>query len=81
MATDQYRFWTEWSEEDGEWAGLCDGFPLLSWLEQDREAAESGIRSVVAETVEYLLAQGKPLPEPGVEWPPQVLTPQGQGTS
>ena len=33
MVIDQYRFWSEWSEEDGEWVGLCDGFPLLSWLE------------------------------------------------
>lgn len=30
MAIDQYRFWTEWSEEDGEWAGQCDEFPLIS---------------------------------------------------
>ena len=72
MAIDQYRFWTEWSEEDGEWVGLCDGFPLISWLESDREAAESGIRAVVAEAVEHLSAQGKPLPVPGAEWPPQV---------
>lgn len=25
MVTDRYRFWTEWSEEDGECVGLCDG--------------------------------------------------------
>ncbi len=72
MAVDQYRFWTEWSEEDGEWVGLCDGFPLISWLEPEREAAELGIQSVVTETVEHLLAQDKPLAKPGVEWPPQV---------
>lgn len=39
--------------------GLCDGFPLVSWLEPDREAAEAGIRAVVAETVEHLRARGK----------------------
>ncbi|WP_419926207.1 hypothetical protein [Candidatus Poriferisocius sp.] len=72
MTIDQYRFWTEWSDEDDEWVGLCDGFPLISWLEPDREAAEAGIRAVVAETVEHLLARGKPLPEPGVEWPPKA---------
>lgn len=71
MANDRYRFWTEWSEEDGEWVGLCDGFPLVSWLEPDREAAEAGIRTLVAEAIEYLTAEGKPLPEPDVEWPPR----------
>ena len=61
---DVYRFWTKWSEEDQEWVGLCDAFPLMSWLEPDREAAETGIRSVVAEAIEILKAEGKPLPPP-----------------
>ena len=79
MVIDQYRFWTEWSDEDGEWVGLCDGLPMVSWLEPERELAESGIRAVVAEAIEHLTAQGKPLPEPGVTWPPQVLASQGKG--
>ena len=61
---DVYRFWTEWSEEDQEWVGLCDAFPLMSWLEPDRKAAESGIRSVVAEAIEMLEAEGRPPPPP-----------------
>lgn len=61
---DVYRFWTEWSQEDQEWVGLCDAFPLMSWLESDREAAETGIRSVVAEAIEILKAEGQPLPPP-----------------
>ena len=69
-----YRYWTEWSEENREWVGLCDGFPLVSWLEPDRQAAEDGIRAVVAEAVEHLRAQGKPVPEPGVAWPPHAAT-------
>ena len=48
----EYRFRTEWSEEDQEWVGLCDAFPLASWLEPDREAAETGIRAVVAEVLD-----------------------------
>ena len=72
MAEQEYRYWTAWSEEDGEWVGLCDRFLLVSWLEQDREAAEKGIRAVIAEAIEHLRTQGKPLPEPGVEWPPTV---------
>ena len=74
MVEHEYRYWTEWSDEDGEWVGLCDGFPLISWLEPDREAAESGIRAVVAEAVELLRAEGKPVPAPGTTWPPQALT-------
>ncbi|WP_419946397.1 antitoxin HicB [Candidatus Poriferisodalis sp.] len=61
---DKYQFRTEWSEEDQEWVGLCGAFPLLSWLEPDREAAETGIRSVVAEAIEILKAEGQPLPPP-----------------
>lgn len=71
MDEEQYRYWTEWSEEDGEWAGLCDGFPLVSWLDPDREAAAAGIRAVVAEVVDQLRAQGRALPRPGVQWPPR----------
>ena len=73
MAIDRYRFWAEWSDKDGEWVGLCNGFPLVGWLEPTRDAAEVGIRAVVAEAIEYLVAEGKPLPEPGVTWPSQVL--------
>ena len=54
MAIDQYRFWTEWSEEDGESAYA---FPLVSWLEPDREAADSGFRTVVSEAIEDLAAE------------------------
>ena len=71
MGEAQYRYWTIWSDEDGEWVGLCDGFPLLSWLEPDREAAETGIRALVTEVVGDLKAQGRPLPPPEVQWPPR----------
>jgi len=36
----------------------------MSWLEPDRKAAETGIRSVVAEAIEILKAEGQPLPPP-----------------
>lgn len=49
--------------------------------EPDREAAEAGIRAVVAETVEHLQAQGKPLPEPGVKWLPQQSGHRSRATS
>lgn len=78
MADHEYRFWTEWSQEDGEWVGLCDGFPLVSWLEPDREKAEAGIRAVVAEIVGNLREEGRPVPGPGVRWPPQTAAHPGQ---
>ncbi|MCY3951051.1 MAG: antitoxin HicB [bacterium] len=67
MAEKRYRYWTEWSEEDGEWVGLCDGFPLVSWLDPDRDRAEAGIRDVIAEVIEDLVARGRTLPRPGVQ--------------
>jgi hypothetical protein len=73
MAVPQYRYWTVRSDEDGEWVGLCDGFPLLSWLEPDREAAEAGIRALVAEVIGDLKAQDRPLPLPEVRWPPRQM--------
>ncbi len=61
---DEYQFWTEWSEEDQEWVGLCDAFPLVSCLEPERDAAEAGIRSVVADVLDLLKAEEKQLPPP-----------------
>jgi hypothetical protein len=44
----------EWSQDDGEWVGLVDEFPSLSWLAADPAEAMQGIRdlaeSVVADT-------------------------------
>lgn len=71
MGEPRYRFWTEWSGEDSEWVGRCDGFPLLSWLDPERESAAAGIRALVDEVCGYLSAHGKPLPEPGTQWPPK----------
>ena len=35
--SDKYTFRVTWSEEDGEFIGLCAEFPSVSWL------AESGV--------------------------------------
>lgn len=73
MADPHYRYWTVWSDDDGEWVGLCNGFPLLSWLEPDRAAAEAGIRALVAEVVGDLKARDRPLPPADVQWPPRKV--------
>ena len=66
MATSElpskYRFRTEWSTEDQEWVGLCDAFPLASWLQPEREAAEAGIRAVVAEVLDMRDTGSDPQP-------------------
>ena len=61
---DRYAYRVMWSEEDGEYVGLCAEFPSLSWLASAPEAALEGIRRVVADVVADLGASGEPDPEP-----------------
>ena len=61
---DRYTYRILWSEEDQEHVGLCAEFPGLSWLEASPEAALSGIRQLIKETVADLLEQEEPIPEP-----------------
>jgi predicted HicB family RNase H-like nuclease len=62
--SDKYGFRVEWSEEDGEYVGLCAELPSLSWVAKSAEAALRGIRRVVKEAVRDMLASGEPVPEP-----------------
>jgi predicted RNase H-like HicB family nuclease len=50
MKNDRYTYRVTWSEEDGEYVGLCVEFPSLSWLAQSPKDALKGIRQVVAES-------------------------------
>ena len=59
-----YTYRVTWSEEDQEFIGLCVEFPSLSWLEDSPEAALSGIRQVVEESVKEMEAMGETIPEP-----------------
>lgn len=61
---DCYTYRVSWSDEDGEYVGLCAEFPSLSWLAETQEAAFQGIRDVVAEVVADMQANGEPIPEP-----------------
>ena len=51
VKNDRYTYRVTWSEEDGEYVGLCVEFPSLSWLAGSQEEALQGIRNVVAEVV------------------------------
>ena len=62
--TDRYTYRVMWSEEDGEYVGLCAEFGLLSHLDDTPEKAFSGIRDLVAFCVDDLRKEGAPVPEP-----------------
>src|SRR5512139_2627952 len=64
LQNDRYTYRVTWSEEDGEYVGLCAEFSSLSWLAAEPEAALQGIRQVVGEVVTDLQANGEPVPEP-----------------
>ncbi|QRN82285.1 type II toxin-antitoxin system HicB family antitoxin [Chloroflexota bacterium] len=64
LQNDRYTYRVLWSEEDGEYVGLCAEFPSISWLASDQEKALIGIRQVVAEVVADLQENGEQVPEP-----------------
>ncbi len=61
---DRYTYRVTWSEEDGEYLGLCAEFPSLSWLARSQEAALRGIRKVVTEVIEDMQANQEDIPGP-----------------
>jgi len=64
LKNDRYTYRVTWSEDDGEYVGLCAESPSLSWLASTPEAALKGIRRVVADVVADLAGNGEPVPEP-----------------
>ena len=61
---DRYTYRVTWSDEDGEYVGLCAEFPSLSWLAGSQEVALRGIRDVVAEVILDMKSNNEPLPQP-----------------
>ena len=52
MATsDGGLFRVIWSDEDGAYVGLCDGYSSLSWVAATLDEALAGIRWLVAEVI------------------------------
>lgn len=64
LKNDRYTYRVTWSEDDGEYVGLCAEFPSLSWLSKTPEAALKGIRNLVAETVSEMESGDESVPEP-----------------
>ncbi|HEY8021280.1 MAG TPA: toxin-antitoxin system HicB family antitoxin [Thermoanaerobaculia bacterium] len=61
---ERYIYRVEWSEEDGEFVGLCAELPGLSWLAPTQRDALAGIVTAARDSVEILEADGEPVPEP-----------------
>ena len=62
--TDKYTYRVTWSEEDGEFVGLCAEFASLSWLAGGHGEALEGIRSVVKDCIEDMAERGEDIPRP-----------------
>jgi len=61
---EKYSYRVMWSDEDGEFVGLCSEFPSLSWLSRSQDLAFKGIRQLVSETVLEMEDNKEPIPEP-----------------
>ena len=64
---DHYTYRVTWSQEDGEYLGLCLEFPSLSWLASTPEKALSGVRKATAEVVADMQSNQEPIPVPLAE--------------
>ena len=61
---DKYTYRVTWSEEDGQYVGLCAEFPSLSWLADTQGAAFAGIQDVIKDVIQDMKSAGEPLTEP-----------------
>ena len=64
LENDRYTYRLTWSEDDGEYVGLCVEFPSLSWLSKTPEAALKGIRKLVVDVVAELHTNSEAVPDP-----------------
>jgi predicted HicB family RNase H-like nuclease len=67
MRDDHYTYRVSWSPDDREFVATVVEFGSLSWLATDPAAALLGLRALVAEVVDDLLASGQSVPEPLAE--------------
>lgn len=61
---DRFSYSVRWSEEDEGFLATVAEFPSLSWIDDDRRAAEDGLVALVAEVLEDMFQSGEPAPEP-----------------
>lgn len=58
MDINKFTYQVLWSEENQEYVATVAEFPLLSWLDADRQQAEQGLLDLVVEVVEDIEASG-----------------------
>ena len=58
-----YSYRVVFSQEDGEWVGLCTEFPSLSHLASTQVEAMQGITTLVAAVVEDMTEASETVPE------------------
>ena len=61
---DRYTYRVFWSDEDGQHAGLCAEFDLLSHLDDTPVRALTGIGDLVSHAVRLNLEEGTAVPGP-----------------
>ena len=61
---DRYTYRLTWSEDDGEYVGLCAEFPSFSWLDSTPEKALAGIRKLVKAALLDMAKDNEKPPEP-----------------
>jgi len=61
---EKYAYRVVWSEDDGEYVGLCAEMPSLSWLEKSQDAALRGIVDADKEVVRDMEKSRAQPPEP-----------------
>lgn len=61
---DRYTYRITWSEDDGEYIGLCAEFPSLSWLSGKPETALRGIQKTVKTVLRDMEKSGEAPPSP-----------------
>lgn len=62
MDSRHYSYRVIWSPEDEQYVGLCDEFPLLSWLDNSQDKALHGIVHLVRDVIIDMKESGEPLP-------------------
>lgn len=60
----KYTYRVIWSEEDGEYVGLCAEMPSLSWLDGTQAGALTGIVDVVRRAAADMAKSGEEIPTP-----------------
>ena len=60
----RYTYRVIWSDDNGEYIGICAEFPSLSWLASTPETALEGIRTAVHDAIADVRATGQQVPEP-----------------